>query len=100
MWHEVIDRPDSYPEFSATAMITTAMIRGLKQGWLDDSYQPRVKAAWRGILTRIGPGGALIDVCESTGKQKTLEDYLNRAASSGKDARGGGMALLLATEMQ
>jgi unsaturated rhamnogalacturonyl hydrolase len=100
MWHEVIDQPGSYAEFTATAMIATAMQRGVRRGWLDPSYKTRVQAAWRGILTRIGPDGVLLDVCESTGKQKSLEDYLNRAASFGKDARGGGMAMLLATELE
>lgn len=98
-WHEVIDRPDSYAEFSATAMIATAMLRGVAHGWLDRSFRDRAQAAWRAILIHTGPEGALVDVCESTGKQKSLEDYFNRAASFGKDARGGGMALLLATEM-
>ena len=100
MWHEVIDQPGSYAEFSATAMIATAMLRGVSHGWLDRSYLNRANAAWRAVLMRIGPGGVLVDVCESTGKQKSPEDYLNRAASFGKDARGGGMALLLATEME
>ena len=99
MWHEVIDHPESYSEFSATAMIAVAMIRAVRHGWLNRSYQPHIEAAWRGILTRIGRDGELVDVCESTGKQKTLEAYLNRAASLGKDARGGGMALLMASEM-
>jgi rhamnogalacturonyl hydrolase YesR len=99
MWHQVVDRPDSYAEFSATAMIATAMKRGVVHGWLDKSYEPRIQAAWRAILVRSGAGGALVDVCESTGKQKSVEDYFNRAASFGKDARGGGMALLLATEL-
>jgi len=100
MWHEVIDDPGSYAEFSATAMIATAMMWGVSRGWLDSSYLERARAAWRGVLTHIGPGGELVDVCESTGKQKSKEDYLNRAASFGKDARGGGMAMLLATEME
>ncbi len=100
MWHEVIDQPTSYAEFSATAMIATSMLRGVSRGWLDRSYTDRAKAAWHGILMRTGPDGALVDVCESTGKQKQLEDYLNRAASFGKDARGGGMALLFATELE
>jgi len=100
MWHEVVDDPASYAEFSATAMIATAMLRGVSRGWLDASYLERARVAWRGVLTHIGPGGELVDVCESTGKQKSKEDYLNRAASFGKDARGGGMAMLLATEME
>jgi len=100
MWHEVIDEPGSYPETSATSMIATAILRGIRNGWLDkNAYQPRVDRAWRAIETRVAPGGVLIDVCESTNKQKTLEDYLHRAASLDKDPRGGAMAMLFATEM-
>ena len=32
-------------------------------------------------------------------EQKTLEDYLRRTAILDRDARGGAMALLLATEL-
>jgi unsaturated rhamnogalacturonyl hydrolase len=98
--HEVIDEPASYPEFSATAMIATAMLRGIRNGWLDaGSYQPRVDLAWRAILARTDADGRLMDVCESTGKQKSLNDYLHRAAILDRDPRGGAMALLFATEL-
>lgn len=99
MWHEVIDEPASFAETSATSMIAFSMLRGLERGWLDKSYQARVDKAWRGVLSRISSDGTLIDVCESTNKQKTLTDYLHRAALFEKDPRGGAMALLLATEM-
>jgi len=100
MRHEIIDQPGSYQEFSATAMIATAMLRGIRKGWLDAAeYQPRVDRAWDAVLARIGPEGQLVDVCESTNKQATYDDYLHRAAIQGKDERGGGMALLFATEM-
>jgi unsaturated rhamnogalacturonyl hydrolase len=100
MWHEVIDEPGSYAETSATSMIGFAMLRGVRNGWLArDAYQPRVDRAWKSVLARIAPQGVLMDVCESTNKQKTLEDYLNRAASLDKDVRGGGMAMMFATEM-
>jgi hypothetical protein len=58
-----------------------------------------VERAWNAVLARIGPLGDLIDVCESTNKMPTREAYLNRAALTGQDPRGGGMALLFATEM-
>jgi unsaturated rhamnogalacturonyl hydrolase len=100
MWRQVVDLPGSYREFSATAMIATAMLRGIRSGWLDAvSYQPRVDRAWRALLTRISPDGYLIDVCESTGKQPSLDAYLNRLAILDRDPRGGGMALLVATEV-
>ena len=100
MWREVIDVEGVYPEFSATAMIGTAMLRAIREGWLDRAaYRPRVDRAWRAILKRTGADGQLVDVCEGTGKQKTAGDYLRRAAVLGRDPRGGGMALFFATEM-
>jgi rhamnogalacturonyl hydrolase YesR len=100
MWHEVIDEPGSYAETSASSMIAFAMLRGVRNGWLDaGAYQSRVDRAWKAVLARIGSQGILLDVCESTNKQKTLQDYLQRAASLGKDDRGGAMAMLFATEL-
>jgi unsaturated rhamnogalacturonyl hydrolase len=100
LWREVVDEPGSYPEFSATAMIATAMLIGIRHGWLDShSFQPRVDKAWEAIVRRVGPQGRLVDVCESTGKQKSEADYLRRAAILGQDPRGGAMALLFATQM-
>jgi rhamnogalacturonyl hydrolase YesR len=100
MWREVVDHPGAYSEFSSTAMIGTSMLRGIRRGWLDRAiYQPIVDKAWQAVLARIGPDGNLLDVCESTNKQPSLKDYLNRAAILGKDPRGGGMALIFATEM-
>jgi rhamnogalacturonyl hydrolase YesR len=99
MWRQVIDVRGAYPEFSATAMIGTAMLRAVRRGWLDGrTFQPRVDAAWLGVLARVR-AGRLTDVCESTGKLPTLQQYLDRVAISGEDARGGAMALLFATEM-
>jgi rhamnogalacturonyl hydrolase YesR len=100
LWRQVIDYPDSYLEFSATAMIGTAMARGIRNGWLDaKTYQPMVDKAWAAVEARTSPDGAMIDVCEGTGKQKSLEDYLRRKAIRGRDPRGGAMALLFATEL-
>ena len=100
LWRQVIDHPGSYPELSATAMIGTSMLIGIQRGWLDaKAYRPRVDAAWRAVRLRTGSDGMLLDVCESTNKQRTLEDYLRRAALVGRDPRGGAMALLFATEM-
>jgi hypothetical protein len=58
-----------------------------------------VEKAWRAVLRRTGADGVVMDVCESTGKQSSLQAYLDRAAIWGKDPRGGAMAMLLAGEM-
>jgi rhamnogalacturonyl hydrolase YesR len=100
LWRNVIDYPGAYGEFSATAMIAWAMLRGLENGWLpEEPYRQIVQRAWLAVLERVGPGGTLVDVCESTARMASLDEYLHRAAILGQDPRGGAMALLLATEM-
>ncbi|WP_254510133.1 glycoside hydrolase family 88 protein [Anatilimnocola floriformis] len=99
-WHQVIDKPGSYREFSATAMIGWAMKRGIDRGWLDKKeYQPALDWAWQAAKQRIVPKGVIVDICTGTGKQKSLRDYYDRPAIWGVDARGGAMALMFATEM-
>jgi rhamnogalacturonyl hydrolase YesR len=100
LWRQVVDQPGAYPEFTGTAMIGFAMMRGIRSGWLDAStYQPIVDKAWQAVLTRAGPNGVFMDVSESTNKQPTLEDYLHRAAILDRDQRAGAMAMIFATEM-
>jgi hypothetical protein len=101
MWRNVIDRPGAYPEYSATAMIATAMLRGIRNGWIDrETYEPLVQKAWTAILARTSADGLLVDVCESTGTRGlTDHDYLRRTAILGRDDRGGGMAMFFATEL-
>ena len=101
-WRQVIDEPGSYREFTATAMITTAMARGIRLGWLDKGrFQPVVDRAWQAVLARVSEAGELVDVCTGTGagQNATREYYLNRSAIFGPDDRGGAMALTAALEI-
>jgi unsaturated rhamnogalacturonyl hydrolase len=99
MWRQVIDEAGAYREMTATCMITFAILRGLREGWLDEQeFLPAVQAAWPAIQERISANGELIDVCTGTGKQKSLQDYFDRPAILGKDERGGAMAFLVVTE--
>lgn len=101
MWHQVVDHPESYRELSSTCMITFAMLRGMRNGWLDEkTFRPVADKAWAAITTRVAPDGQLVDVCTGTGKQRSLRDYYDRTAILGRDPRGGAMALLVATERQ
>lgn len=100
MWQQVIDDPGSYRELTSTCMITFAMVRGIRSGWLDeDEFGPLARQAWEAIKQRVGEDGVLLDVCTGTGKQKSLQDYRDRTAILGIDERGGAMALMAAVEM-
>ncbi|MEZ6066403.1 MAG: glycoside hydrolase family 88 protein [Planctomycetaceae bacterium] len=99
-WHQVIDHPESYEEYSCTCMIGFAMRRGIARGWLNaEQFQSSVDAAWTAVATRTGEDGRLTNVCAGTGKQTTLEAYLTRPAINGRDDRGGAMGLMFATEL-
>jgi rhamnogalacturonyl hydrolase YesR/phosphodiesterase/alkaline phosphatase D-like protein len=99
-WHQVIDHPESYRELTSTCMITFAMIRGVRNGWLPaDKFSPAIEKAWRAIKTRVGSGGHLVDVCTGTGKQKNLRAYHDRTAILGRDDRGGAMVMMVGTEL-
>jgi hypothetical protein len=98
-WREVIDAPGAYREESATAMLMTAMARGIRLGWIDRSYLPTVQRAWRALAAHVAADGTIIDVCASTGGGPTTRYYLDRPAVTGPDDRGGAMALLAAVEM-
>ena len=100
-WHQVIDEPGTYREFTATAMIVAAMARGLRLGWLDGSFDEVVRHGWRAVQARVSETGELVDVCAGTGagQNATREYYLNRPAIFGPDDRGGAMALTAALEM-
>jgi unsaturated rhamnogalacturonyl hydrolase len=98
MWREVIDEPGAYREETATAMVLTAMARGLRLGLLDASFTPLVERAWRGLAAHVREDGTTVDVCTGTGVGPTRRYYLDRAAITGPDERGGAMALTAAVE--
>jgi len=100
LWRNVVDYPGAYAEFSGTAMIGFAMQRGLTSGWLKGhDYEQAVARAWQSVNSRTSSSGTFIDVCESTARMTSLDQYLKRAAILGEDARGGAMAMLFATEL-
>ena len=100
LWRNVVNQPGAYAEFSATAMIGFALQRGLRNGWIGGrAYRRAVERAWLAVNSRTSSSGGFIDVCESTARFTSLEQYLQRAAILGEDARGGAMAMLFATEL-
>jgi rhamnogalacturonyl hydrolase YesR len=98
-WRQIIDEPGAYREESATAMTLSAMARGVRLGWLDQSYRPVIARAWRALAAHITEDGGIVDICTSTGAGPTRRYYFDRAAISGADDRGGAMALMASMEM-
>jgi rhamnogalacturonyl hydrolase YesR len=99
LWRNVLNLPGTYAEFTATAIIGFALQRGLDKGWIKGGgYRRAVDQAWLAVNSRTSFTGSFIDVCESTARQASNEDYIKRMAILGPDARAGGMAMMFATE--
>ena len=98
-WRQIIDEPGAYREETATAMLLSAMARGVRLGWLDASFRPMLQRAWRALAAHIASDGTLIDVCAGTGAGPTKRYYFDRPAVTGADDRGGAMALGAALDM-
>ncbi|MEZ5419143.1 MAG: glycoside hydrolase family 88 protein [Vicinamibacterales bacterium] len=101
MWHQVVDEPGTYREFTVSAMTVAAMARGMRLGWIDASFDAVLDRGWRAVLTHVTDDGELLDVCSGTGagRNATRDYYLNRPALIGADDRGGAMALTAALEV-
>lgn len=99
LWRQVIDHATAWEEFSATAMIATAIKKGLRQKWLpEERFSEALTRATTALQGCISANGEVTGVCESTGKQSSLAAYLSRRSITGRDGRGGAFALYFLTE--
>ena len=78
LWHQLLDRTDSYLETSASAMFTFAIARGVNRGWLPPSYAPIAQSGWRALEGRVRPDGQIEGICVGTTAAYDAVYYYNR----------------------
>ena len=100
MFSQLLDLPGTYQELTAVCMVGYSAARGLRLGWLDDSYRSFVDSLWDAASERIGPDGEVVDGCTGTGAVNDRRFYIDRAAEYGRDDRTGNLALWFAVEME
>jgi unsaturated rhamnogalacturonyl hydrolase len=98
MWHQLLDRVDSYPESSATAMFTFAIARGVNRGWLAPTYAPAAQAGWRALEQRVKADGRIESICVGTTAAYDAVYYYNRPTDLGA-MQGYGPALMAGAEV-
>lgn len=68
LWHQLLDRSESYEETSASAMYVFALARGINRGWLDArAYGPVVSLGWNAVTTKVNAKGQVEGTCVGTG---------------------------------
>ena len=92
-WGQLVDRADIWTETSGSAMFLYAIIRGVKDGWLDKKeYEEVIRRGWLGLISYIDDNGELTEVCIGTGKRNDEQFYYNRPRKTG-DFHGQGPVL-------
>ena len=67
-WHQLLDRPDTYLETSATAIYAYCFAHAVNQGWADaKAYGPVALLAWQAVASAVNDKGQVENVCVGTG---------------------------------
>lgn len=98
MWHQVLDKPDSYLESSATAMFTYAVAHAVNQGWISPTYITIAQNGWDGLSKKVTDDGQLQDVCIGTNIAEDIRFYYTRPVET-NDIHGLGAFLMAGSEM-
>lgn len=81
LWHQVLDKTDSYTESSCTAMFVYCIARAVNEGWIDGRYGSIAIRGWEGLkANKITLNGQVKDICVGTGIEDNLVFYYNRPA--------------------
>jgi unsaturated rhamnogalacturonyl hydrolase len=68
LWHQLLDRNDSYLETSASAIYTYCIAHAINKGWIDPiANGPMVVLAWNAVSAKINAQGQVEGTCVGTG---------------------------------
>jgi unsaturated rhamnogalacturonyl hydrolase len=99
LWHQLLDRYDSYLETSASAIFTYCIAHAINKGWIDaQAYGPVALLGWNAVKKRINDQGQVEGTCVGTGMAFDPAFYYHRPVNIAA-AHGYGPAILAAAEM-
>lgn len=95
LWHQMIDRNDSYLETSASAIFTYVFAHAVNEGWVSPTtYGSIAQTGWNALSTRVTALGQVEGTCVGTTLAGDMVYYYNRPTSV--DALHGYGPMLLA----
>ncbi len=80
LWHQILDKSDSYLETSCTAMFTYGIAAAVNEGLIPERYISIALQGWKGLAPKTTDDGKIKDVCVGTGIGNDLNFYYNRPA--------------------
>ncbi len=98
MWHQLLDRPESYLESSVTAMYVYTVAKAVNEGWINKRFITIAQNGWEALSKKITPDGQIPDICIGTSVEEDLRYYFNRPKET-NDTHGLGAFLMAGAEM-
>lgn len=98
MWHQLLDRPDTYEESSATALFVLALARAVRMGWMERDSADCALLGWQALARRIRPDGTVTGICRSMSIGSDAAVYAERPTLP-NDPRGLGAIFTAAAEV-
>ena len=98
LWHQLLDKEDSYEEITGSSMFVFGIAKGVKEGWLHPDF---IYVAWQGLkgmLSKISENGDVTAICVGTGIMPSTVFYYNRPTQE-NDPMGEGPVLRALVEM-
>lgn len=87
LWHQLLDKSDSYLETSCSAMFTYAIARSVNKGYLEPRYASIAQRGWEGVSSKIRPDGQVDGVCTGTAVSDDLVYYYRRRTTCTESVR-------------
>ena len=98
-WHQLLDRPDTYLETSATAIFTYCIARAINRGYIDPlAYGPMALLGWNAVTTKVNEKGQVEGTCVGTGMAFDPAFYYHRPINV-YAAHGYGPTILAGAEI-
>jgi rhamnogalacturonyl hydrolase YesR len=98
LWHQLLDKEDSYEEITGTAMFVFGIAKGVKEGWLHPDFIYVAEQGLKGMMRLISDQGDVKGICVGTGIMPSLAYYYNRPVQE-NDPMGEGPVLRALVEM-
>src|SRR5450759_2621792 len=99
LWHQLLNRNDSYLETSATAIFTYCIAHSINKGWIDaTAHGPMAVLGWNAVQTKVNSKGEVEGTCVGTGMSFDPAFYYNRPLNVAA-AHGYGPVIMAGAEM-
>ena len=98
MWHQLLDKPESYLESSVTAMYVYTVAKAVNEGWVNKRFITIAQKGWDALAKKITPDGQIPDICIGTSVEEDISYYFNRPKEL-NDTHGLGAFLMAGAEM-